>query len=132
MSHLKATHFIRSVSIITLSALLFSTVGIHFVHPFFHHHHNHHHCAGCNHFSVHSGHQDATISIVEKHAISKEQEECPICSFLLHFNLYKAASYTLLHQQECLKEFPLALKSPFARQIDFSPIRARAPPVSTI
>jgi hypothetical protein len=127
MFYLNARHLMRYASIIALSSLLFSTIVIHFIHPFFH---RHHHCAECSRFSAHSYHQFLTFSINEKQVISKKQKACPICSFLSHFNLYKAASYIFLEQQESLKEFPLLLKSVFSKEIDLSPARPRAPPVS--
>jgi hypothetical protein len=84
----RTIYFNRFLRILVLSALLFSTAGIHFVHHLFHHY-------PCTHYS-HGSHFEKsdeyipTLSLIhEKHVEFIADQNCFICSFLKHFRTYK-------------------------------------------
>ena len=113
--------------ILALIAILFSTAGIHFLHPFFHHHH--HYCSEDIDSSALSGYQVKTPVNEAKHIINNKQDHCPICSFLLHFHLYQVVFSLLLRQLVACKEFVKAIRFIFIRQVNCFPVQPRGPPV---
>jgi len=119
LSYHRATYFIRSVSIIALSVLLFSTVGIHFVHPFFHHHY---YCK-----SLTDSKQSSSL-IHKKHVEYQANRHCPICSFLKHFHIYKINPFTFLSLLALLSIFRFLFESVILKQTKFLLIPPRSPP----
>ena len=120
MSHLRATYFIRSVSIIALSVLLFSTTGIHFIHPFFHRH-----CEQSSHCTAFAGSkQSPTI----KHVEYKVDRNCPICSFLKHFHICKTKLCSFLSIFKFLPIFKFLFEFYILKQINYLLIPPRSPP----
>jgi len=123
MSHLRATSFIRSVSIITLSVLLFSTAGIHFIHPFFHRH-----CEPFSHCKALAGSKQSPLFAHNKNVEYKANRNCPICFFLKHFHIYKTKSCAFLPLLTLLPIFRFLFESVILKQIDYLLIPPRSPP----
>jgi len=121
MSHLRATYFIRSVSIIALSVLLFSTAGIHFIHPFFHRH-----CERSSHQKA--GSKQSPPFVHNKHVEYKADRNCPICSFLKQFHIYKTKLCAFLPLLTSLPIFRFSFESVILKQIDYLLIPPRSPP----
>jgi len=124
----KSRHLMKTTSVLSLLVFLFATVGIHLIHPFMHHYH----CHKCSLHAACIDSEHAPLAVHEKRSGDKSHGECPICSFLLHFNLHKVEPHALPDQRECLRGFPFAFKSAFVKQIAFQPIQPRAPPAFTI
>jgi len=123
MNHLKATCFIRFISIIALSALLFSTTGIHFIHPFFHHH-----CERSSHSKALAGPKQSPPFVHNKPVEYKADRNCPICSFLKHFHIYKIKLCAFLPLLALLPIFGFLFESVILKQIDYLLIPPRSPP----
>ena len=123
MSHPSATYFIRSVSIIALSVLLFSTAGIHFIHPFFHRH-----CEQSSHCKTLAGSKQSPPFVHNKHIEYKADRNCPICSFLKHFHIYKIKLCAFLPLLTSLPIFRFLFESVILEQIDYLLIPPRSPP----
>jgi len=126
LSYHRATYFIRSVSIIALSVLLFSTVGIHFVHPFFHRHH--HYCAQCSHCKSLADSKQSSSLIHKKHVEYQADRNCLICSFLKHFHICKINPFTFLSLLALLSIFRFLFESVLLKQTRFLLIPPRSPP----
>ena len=123
MSHLRATYFIRSVSIIALSVLLFSTAGIHFIHPFFHRHREQ-----SSHCKALAGSKQSPPFVHNKHVEYKADRNCPICSFLKQFHIYKTKLCAFLPLLTSLPIFRFLFESVILEQIDYLLIPPRSPP----
>ncbi len=123
MSHLRATYFIRSVSIIALSVLLFSTAGIHFIHPFFHRHPEQ-----SSHCKALAGSKQSPPFVHNKHVEYKADRNCPICSFLKQFHIYKTKLCAFLPLSTSLPIFRFLFESVILEQIDYLLIPPRSPP----
>lgn len=111
--------------ILALAAILFSTVGIHFLHPFFHHHY----CPEDIASSALSDSQVKTPVNEPDHIINSKEDHCPICSFLLHFHLYQVVVSLLLRQLAACEEFVKAILFIFIKQVNCFPVQPRGPPV---
>ena len=124
MSHPKAVYFIRSVSIIALSALLFSSAGIHLIHPYFHHH-----CEPSSHGKAPlAGSKQSSFFAYNKHIEYKADRNCPICSFLKHFHICKTKFCSFLPLLALLPIFRFLFESNILKQIDYLLIPPRSPP----
>ena len=123
MSYPKATYFIRSVSIIALSALLFSTAGIHFIHPYFHRH-----CEPSSHCKALAGPKQSSLFAHNKQVEYKAVRNCPICSFLKHFHICKIKLCSFLPLSALLPIFRFLFESDILKQIDYLLIPPRSPP----
>ncbi len=123
MSHPKATYFIRSVSIIALSALLFSTAGIHFIHPYFHRH-----CEPSSHCKALASSKQSSLFAHDKHVEYKADRNCPICSFLKHFHICKIKLCSFLPLLALLPIFRFLFESNILKQINYLLIPPRSPP----
>ena len=123
MSHLRSTYFIKSVSIIALSALLFSAAGLHFIHPFFHRH-----CEQSSHCKALAGFKQSPPFVHNKHVEYKVDRNCPICSFLKHFHIYKIKLCAFLPLLALLPIFRFFFESVIFKQIDYLLIPPRSPP----
>ena len=88
----RTIYFNRFLRILVLSALLFSTAGIHFVHHFFHHYPCTHHRHGSR-FEKPDEYIPSLSLIHEKHIEPGADRNCFICSFLKQFRIYKINSY---------------------------------------
>ena len=123
MSYPKATYFIRSVSIIALSVFLFSTAGIHFIHPFFHRHHEQSlHCKAL------AGFKQSPLFVHNKHVKYKADRNCPICSFLKHFHICKTKFCAFPPLLTLLPIFRFLFESVILKQINYLLIPPRSPP----
>ena len=125
LSYYRTTYF-RFTSIITLSVLLFSTVGIHFVHSFFHHHH--HNCTQCSHYKSLADSKQCSSLIHKKHVEYQVNQNCLICSFLKHFHIYKINPFTFLSLLALLSIFRFLFESVILKQTRFLLIPPRSPP----
>jgi len=123
MSHLRETYLIRSVVIIALSALVFFTAGIYFIHPFFHSH-----CEKSCHSKTLAASKQFPSFFHNKHAEYKADHNCPICSFLKHFHIYKTKFSAFLPLLTLLPIFRFLFESLILKQIDYLLIPPRSPP----
>ena len=123
MSHPKTTYFIRLITIIALSALLFSTAGIHFIHPYFHRH-----CELSSHCKALANSKQSSLFAYNKHVEYKADRNCPICSFLKHFHICKTKFCSFLPLLALLPIFRFLFESNILKQIDYLLIPPRSPP----
>ncbi len=123
MNHPRPIYFIRSITIIALSALLFSTAGIHFIHPFFHNH-----CKQCSHCKGPAGSKQSPPFIYNKQIECRANQNCPICSFLKHFIIYKTNSFTFSSLLALMPTVKFLFNPVLLKQIDYLLIPPRSPP----
>lgn len=120
---LKAIYFIRSITIIALSAFLFSTTGIHVLHPF-----SHHHCKQSSQCNAPAASKQSPPFIHNKQIEYQANQNCPICSFLKHFYIYKIKRCTFGPLLALLPIFRFLFKSDILKRIDYLLIPPRSPP----